>query len=300
MKELIKVGYCVAYDWKLLAKSLPLIYDGADSIILSLDKDRISWSRQRFDFDEQAFELFVRSVDTKGKIKIFEDNFHLQGLTPMQNEVRQRNAIAREHGEGGWHIQLDCDEYFIGFSDFVCYLHSIPVGRTKRTNICCPWIVLYKEVPEGFLVVNYEQKENVEFIQVATREPRYEYGRRNGDFNILTQFPLLHQSWARASVEIWEKVRNWGHSTDFDSERFCRRWDSIDLSNYQTFRNLHPVKPTQFPSLKFCDSSSIVTLFGSENFRDLIYYSKLDFILANSKQLSRLRKLARIIRGIFK
>ena len=53
MKLPIKVGYCVAYDWDLLAYSLPLVYDYADKICLSIDIDYTSWGGTPFSFDEK-------------------------------------------------------------------------------------------------------------------------------------------------------------------------------------------------------------------------------------------------------
>lgn len=49
MKKLqIKVGFCVAYDWNLLHVSIPKIYDDADVICLSIDKNRRSWAGLRY------------------------------------------------------------------------------------------------------------------------------------------------------------------------------------------------------------------------------------------------------------
>ena len=61
--DLIKIGFCVAYDWHLLRYSLPLIYDHADYICLSIDKDRISWAGEKFSFDENSFKSFVQAID---------------------------------------------------------------------------------------------------------------------------------------------------------------------------------------------------------------------------------------------
>src|SRR5688572_4515370 len=188
MKDQIKVGFCVAYDWHMLNYSLPLVYDCADKICLSIDKAGISWSGSKFSFDRSAFNQLVERLDKLNKIVIIEDDYHRPDLSPMQNEVRQRNEIAKHLGEGGWHVQLDCDEYFPSFDRFVHYLNSLSRERTKKANVSCPWLVLFKRVEGGFLYVDPIVAENVEFMQIATREPAYEYGRRNGNFNIHTNF----------------------------------------------------------------------------------------------------------------
>jgi hypothetical protein len=36
----------------------------------------------------------------------------------MENETRERMMIAQRMGEGGWHVQVDSDEYFLDFGTF--------------------------------------------------------------------------------------------------------------------------------------------------------------------------------------
>ena len=45
---MIKLGYCVAYDWDLLRYSIPKIYEHTDVICLSIDKNRQSWTGEFF------------------------------------------------------------------------------------------------------------------------------------------------------------------------------------------------------------------------------------------------------------
>src|SRR5687767_11009070 len=104
---MIKVGYCVAYDWNLLNFSLPQVYDHADVICLSVDINRQSWSGKPFSWHEEGFRSMIRELDYAQKIKVYEEAFYDPQLLPMDNEVRQRNKIASFLGEGGWHIQLD-------------------------------------------------------------------------------------------------------------------------------------------------------------------------------------------------
>src|SRR5690348_14068470 len=104
MSDLIKVGFCVAYDWPLLANALPLIYDHADSICLSMDRDRITWANAPIQWDANGFNELIRRLDPQNKVTCYEDDFHQPDLTPMQNEVRQRNKMAEFMGTSGWHI----------------------------------------------------------------------------------------------------------------------------------------------------------------------------------------------------
>jgi hypothetical protein len=293
MKEAIKVGFCIAYDWYLLEHALPLIYADADQICLSIDRDRISWSGARYAFDEDGFRALLKRIDIDGKIKLLEDNYHLSDLSPMANEVRQRNCIAEFQGKGGWHIQLDCDEYFYDFKGFVHYLRAFPqTGRAL--NICCPWITLYKQVADGFLYVDPVDKKKIEYMQIATRCPVYEYGRRNGFFNVYTNFAIIHQSWARDRKEIQAKINNWGHALDFDKDRYFSFWDSLNSSTYKEASDFHFLQPAVWPKLSFVNGRSVPELmknFGSVHFPSL---SKVDLLLKNSLWVSRLKKLFKI------
>src|SRR6478609_6414773 len=108
--KIIKVGFCVAYDWHLLKRSVPLIYPHADVICLSVDKNSKSWGGEKYSFDKRAFREFVSAIDTQNKIDVYEDDFSLPQLSAMENDTRQRNLMAKRMGAGGWHIQIDSDE----------------------------------------------------------------------------------------------------------------------------------------------------------------------------------------------
>lgn len=290
----IKVGFCVAYDWYLLRHALPLVYEASDLICLSVDKDRISWSGEKFEIDEPAFRMFVSQMDIDRKIIILEEDFHVPNLTAGQNEVRQRNRMAEFMGYGGWHIQLDCDEYFTDFQGFVSYLKKLGKRDTIRTNICCPLLTLYQRTIDGFLYINPKTSKQVEFIQIATQQPNYEFGRRNGDFNIYTAFGIIHQSWARSEEEIRLKISSWGHQRDFDSAKYFEIWKAVDETNYQLLKNFHPIEPTVWPSLSFVpakDISNFMQKFSWQSFP----YSTWQLWIKNNRLLSKVKKFAKLV-----
>ncbi|ANE52450.1 hypothetical protein [Flavisolibacter tropicus] len=280
---LIKVGFCVAYDWYLLEYSLPLIYQEADIICLSIDKDRTSWAGTPFAFDEQKFKQLVASIDNDKKIRLYEDDFHLANLSPMQNEVRQRNKLAAFLGDGGWHIQLDADEYFVDFSGFIKVLQNYK-GASK-VNICVPWVTLFKRASNNWLYVNTSDVNLIEYIPVATMCPKYEYGRRNGNFNYKLNYILMHQSWARTIEEIEQKVSNWGHKNDFDTQKFLEFWKSLDDKNYLEVSNFHPIAPHIWPSLKLIPGTLVEDAIS--------YLKKHPPFLFSDKELKRQNALFR-------
>jgi len=160
--------------------------------------------------------------------------------------------------------------------------------------------VLYKQTENGFLYVNHERKDNLFFIQIATRNPSYEFGRRNGDFNICAPFYLVHQSWARSVNEIREKIKNWGHSDDFDSKTYFEMWNTIDENNYKTIKDFHPTTPSLFPTLLYEHGKTIPELLQRMNFRDLIFLSSFELYVRNSRWFSRLKKIVNLITNIKK
>ena len=289
----VKIGFCVAYDWEMLKYSLPLVYTHADRICLSLDGDRVSWAGEKFHFDETQFQSFLTLIDTQKKIYVLEESFYLTGFSPMQNEVRQRNRMAESLGKGGWHIQLDCDEYFIDFNQFVQFLQESRNVRFKKTNICCGLITIFKKVSNGFLIIDRRDKYHIEAIAIATTEPFYEYGRRNGHFNFHTKFQILHQSWARNEEDILLKVKNWGHKNDFDAMRFLGLWKSIDENNYKQIINFHPIQALQWHSLRYIRADSIEDLIAKIRTLKIKTYSNWELALKNSRLFSKINAVLR-------
>lgn len=285
---MIKVGFCVAYDWPLLAHSLPLIYKAADRICLSLDRDRISWSGNPFTWDDQAFRQLVKKIDVDHKIRVLEDDFHLPHLSPMQNEVRQRMCMADALGEGGWHIQLDSDEFFLDFGGFVAYLKRLKPRR--KINVVCPWITLYKQDSTGFFYVQPNRFREIESIQIATMWPKYEFGRRNGYFNVLANFPILHLSWARSPEEIREKLWNWGHRDDVLRERLMQvyeDWCKLNRDNYTGYINFHMLEPERWPRLAYVACKSVEELIQQSKADLQLPLNRFRLLMANSIWVSR-------------
>lgn len=293
MKFSIKVGFCVAYDWNLLRYSLPLIYKQSDIICLSLDKDRISWAGNKFDFDTEGFNALIKEIDVDKKITVIEEDFHLPELKPMENEIRQRQRMADFLGRNdGWHLQLDSDEYFADFEGFTQYLKTI---KTKRAiNICCPWITMYKRIDEGFLMVQPDDFESIEFIPIATNTPHYEHGRRNGHFNHYTDFSILHQSWARTKEEVWQKLSNWGHRYDSDIHAYFKLWDEANIDNFRTYKNFNQTSPEAWPSLFLLplDKDQTVLSLIKSGVEIPIKIKRIDLILKNSLLWSYVLKIA--------
>ena len=297
MDRTIKVGFCVSYDWFLLKKSLPRIYDHADIICLSLDKNRKSWSGSMFEFDEEGFRHFISEIDTKKKIDIYEDDFARPGFTAMQNDNNQRNLMAKRMGQGGWHIQIDADEYFLNFKEFVKNLIEInpgPSGNEKPLNICALFVPLIKKTKRGYLYVDFLSS-MPESVPMATNVPIYEGARRNGHFNVIVPHYVIHETWARSEQELWFKINSWGHSDQEMKEEAFRisyfnLWKALDEFNYRYIKNFHPGVPNAWPSLGFCQGDTIsefITNFGQPKFP----LSRAHMLVYNSRNIARLKSI---------
>lgn len=256
-EPLIKVGYLISYDYKYLFNSLPLVYPFADVIVLSLDKNRKTWSGNQFDIPELFFEQ-IKAFDTENKIKIYEDEFYLEGYdTPMELETRQRNLMSNFMQLGGWHLQIDVDEYPIDFKKIIDFLKSnkflLKLKEYVCVNVLCEWITLYKYDEYGFYYVN----PIVEKFYVATNNPNYNKARVVKGKNLVLNEYFIHQSWARSEAEIQQKVENWGHAKDFDTNLVLDNWKKLNKENYTEFINFHPLIPKTWTSVKFIEAKNI-------------------------------------------
>jgi hypothetical protein len=286
MSDIIKVGFCVAYDWVLLRRSLPLIYDHADRICLSLDRNRRSWSGNLYDFDEQAFRKFVNEMDARGIIDVYEDEFYDPALSPIQNDNRQRTMMAQRLGDGGWHIQVDSDEYFFDFSCFRQYLLSLnphPTGKEQPLNVCCVIVPLIKKLENGYIFVWGDIRKQ-EFFPCATNRPEYTNARRNGYFNHVSPFFILHETWARGEEELLAKINNWGHVHDFESKMsYFNLWKSLDEFNFHYIRNFHPLVGPTWQQLRYVPQKEIPEIIRWLNNNLVMGIPKLWLLKINSR-----------------
>lgn len=285
----IKVGILISFDWELIKNSLPLIYEDADLITLAIDKSRKTWTGKQFDLPPSFFE-YIQSVDKKGKIKLYEEDFFLFNSTPMEIEVHTRNRIASFMGEGGWHLQLDVDEYFLAFADFVKFLRSKNPSQMKPVNITCGWITLFKRLDYGYLIISHH-KNKPSLIPIATNKPDYKYGRMNGNYNLFSGYYMIHDSWARNEIDLWKKLSNWGHKDDFNINEFFNFWKGLDETNYKNPKDFHPIQPTAWKSLKYIKGDNLamaISNFLMEN-KNFIRHSSFDLFLRNSKVINKIK-----------
>ncbi len=253
----IKIGILLAYDYEMMYVSLPLVYQHSDKIVLSLDKNRKTYKGNSFQIPQTFFE-WIKKIDTRNIISIYEDDFAKTELTPMECEVRQRNMTAEQMGKGGWHIQLDVDEYFVDFAGFVAQLHRFEkqLKPTDSVTVFANWITLFKKLPQGYLYTEFYN--GYELCHIATNYPVYEYGRANSKNKTLCADNfILHDSWARDEEQLYLKLKNWSHSNDFDVDAFFERWKNLHIDNYSYVQNFHPITPHLWEKLVLLKGDNI-------------------------------------------
>ena len=247
-EALIKIGIAVSYDYQYLTHSLPLIYDFADEITLAVDSACRTWTGIQFSIPD-SFWTWIKQIDAQNKIKVYRDDFYLPKLNAMENGTRERNLMAQFMGGGGWHVTVDCDEYFPDFGAIVRFLRRHSAWTTPGhppVDIGAFLIPLFKKDNAGFLYIN-----TFEAFPLATNCPRFKRAGYTG--HIIRHIPYFgfHQTWARSEEEAWIKVNSTGHVVDFNVQSYYNLWKAVDQHNYRYIRNFHPLIPEVWPSLSW-------------------------------------------------
>jgi len=256
-KNVIKAGYLISYDYAYIFNSIKLIYDHVDSIVISYDADNKTWAGNDI-FIPESFFAEIQAIDVHKKIMLYKDRFCIPNREPMELETRQRNMMAEKMGKGGWHIQIDSDEYAYDFKLLTEFLRKnrFLTKNPKKTpvNFLVNLIVLFKQNKEGFYVIEPFN----ESCFLITNNPIYEKARKPKIGKTLKlDYYLIHQSWARTSSEIEEKIKNWGHKNDFDIQGFYKKWKDLDENNYKDYIDFHPLPGSFWGKLDFYKAINI-------------------------------------------
>lgn len=247
----IKIGILFSYDYEMMRNCLPLVYEEADQIVLALDHKRRTWNGNIFTVSDSFF-TWISEFDIDKKIEIYEDDFYDAQISVKDNETRERNMLSKKMGFGGWHIQLDSDEYFVDFKGFTDCLKNLKTK--KKISIQAPWISLFKKVDGGFLYIKGEK----EYCPIATNNPEYTDYRLNTNNEILIIDSLIiHESWARNEKALLQKLTNWGHKNDFNVDSYFTFWKALDKNTAKYVRNLHPLNPKVWSRLAFVEGNDV-------------------------------------------
>jgi hypothetical protein len=107
----------ISYDSAYLPDSIKTYYNYVDEIVLGLDKDRISWTKNKITFDEGKLWRELSAIDGDNKITIVEENFHRSSV-PIENDNHERNFL-KEQCTNDWVFSFDADEQLVNAKDFL-------------------------------------------------------------------------------------------------------------------------------------------------------------------------------------
>lgn len=250
----IQVGFLMSYDYELLKKSIPPVYELADTIFLALDHKKRTWSGNHFEVDESFFE-WLKSFDVDNKITIYEDDFYDSKINGIQNDTRERYMLGLKMGVGNWLIQVDSDEIFIDFEKFVKKIRqydSYLIHPEKHPIQFAGFhINVYKYLDDGLLYIEKPTK-----LMLATNYPNYKCAKNTRERIIYDEDFVLHEGLARTEEELTLKLANWGHKHEINAT-FLDKWKSANKDNYQSIKDVFYLEPEIWKDLGYFPSKSI-------------------------------------------
>lgn len=250
----IHVGFLLSYDYELLKLAIPPVYKASDRIFIAIDENYMTWSGNKFEVDP-AFFTWLKEFDTENKIELYRDNFYVPGLTTTQMDTRERKMLSDQMGIGNWLIQVDSDEYFIDFEDFVRqirkYDHYLDNPEKHKIQIAAFWLIIYKYTENGILYVDKPMKSIF-----ATNYPNYKAFRRTNERVIYLDNLVLHESVSRSEEELRYKLKNWSHNTHVN-DSFMDKWLKVNETNYKDFKDFYYIEPDRWKTLDYFPTKNI-------------------------------------------
>ncbi len=265
----------ISYDATFLPESIKTYYNYVDAIVLGLDKDRISWSNNKFSFDEAALWKALQQIDVDNKISIIEENFH-RSSSPVENDTHERNYL-KSKCENDWIFSFDADEMLVNAREF--FVDFCPIVQDYRdVELMFTWYMLYKEFDDGFLIISDDSRQHAfkQEIQGFTADRdihTFNYCRwTNSQKKILSPLGIKHYSFCRTDKELSDKINNFTHSAESKNDPFYQIQKQVTKENYTQFTNLKTIpNGPQWPGLVFVDKENVDNFLKQE--ARLIYAS---------------------------
>ena len=260
----------ISYDAnRYLAKSIERYYEYVDEIVLGIDKDRITWSGNTFEIDEESLWSELSNLDGDSKITIVEEDFH-QSKVAIENDNFERNFLKGECSHD-WVFSFDADEMLINAKDFFYNFCPIVQDYRHEKDLCMTWCTPYKVVDdEGesvtLMIANedgspfFGENQGV----VTSKDSTFTYARWTdksgaGDNRILTPLVALHWSLCRPEEDLHQKIHNIGHSDIVEDDPFYQIWSQVDMSNYEQLKDFKTsgLGGAQWPKLEAIPSANV-------------------------------------------
>lgn len=229
----------ISYDAEYLPESIRSYYDYVDEIVLGLDEDRITWSGNKFSFNESKLYQELKQIDYDEKISILEHNFHSSKIA-LENDNFERNYL-KSHCSHDWIFSVDADETLLNPKEF--FLRYVPLAEKyhKKTDYSFTWFLPFKEFEDCYLVIadesgNWFKGDTQGFV--THKDNQFTYCRwTNNKKIILSPLVILHWSFCRSEQSLNQKINNFGHSDKTPNDPFFHNWKNVNLDNYTQLRN---------------------------------------------------------------
>ena len=257
----------LSYDAEYLIHSISTYYDYVDEIILGLDKDRISWSGNKFSFNEHEVYNALSKLDGDNKIRVIEDNFHRSDV-PIENDNHERNFL-KYHCSNDYILSFDADEELVNAKDF--FHKYLPLAQDYDYDLMFTWWLPYKQIDGGYLFIADESGDRLhrKDIQGFTTKKinTYTYCRwTNNQRRLLSNLGILHWSFCRPAAQLSDKINNFGHSIESKKDPF---YDTQKLITKDNYTQLHNFKTSgygeQWPRLKFVPDNELTKTLQAES-----------------------------------
>jgi len=248
----------ISYDAHYLPKSIERYYNYVDEIVLGLDKNRQTWSKNSFSFDESLLWSELSRIDGDKKISIVEEDF-VQSDVAIENDNYERNFLKNECSND-WIFSFDADEMLVNPKHFFYEFCPLVEDYRDTHDICMTWATPYKEIENTTLIIAEEdgspffgENQGV----VTSKNNTYTYARwtnqsAGGTNRILSPLVALHYSLCRKSEDLHQKIHNIGHSDIVEEDPFYKIWTQVTMDNYKELKNFKTsgLGGAQWPSLE--------------------------------------------------
>jgi hypothetical protein len=266
-------AYLLAAEPAYIEASVSSYYDVVERIIVSYDRAGRGWTGAALPVAECLDRL--RAIDPAKKMRFCPGDFARPGHPPIENDTEQRrHALEAARSGADWVLAIDTDEVVPDAAALVRRLEDVSPGFPavewpmrsffRRLNagvfleVCTPSWRQLSEYP-GCVAT----RGKVTLVQARrVREAVWRFDIRSTGIDPLEGGPytahgvvagseaIFHFSWARSESELLDKVRSWGHSKDFDWQRYVDRVWKPAPWRWPWTRNFHPVTPRRWPALR--------------------------------------------------
>jgi len=247
----------MSYDYRLLLATIPRYLHFVDEVLLGVDSEGLTWSGERFDIPASFFAELRLIDENPSKIRLVSQPFYLASRSPMENEVIERNVLSKEARHDNWLVSFDADEVLLNPEEFFGFIQRVK-RRARDVDVDVRLITVFKDLGGAVLIVAAQEDGALEQCPVGTRKrDAFAVGRRTGAESVLSPGLVLHYAWARSEEDLLLKLRNWGHSRDFDAQKYFEFWRGVTEENYRSLREFHPIWPRLWPRLVMVDKRNL-------------------------------------------